>query len=466
MKIRSKISLTFVMLLIFGVTAVSSYAIMFIRNYLLNEGQETIVEHANWLSYSLEDVRNIDELAERIAILQEMSGYDIRVYDENGVELTSVTPSEFLSEEQVSINEEILTRLTSDGVVLINDHENKAIYVFQADESRDGEARFFRVAQLKDKLYEPITTIRWIIYTGMFISIGLILLVSNIFARYLSKPILELKDAAQQIAEGKRNSVKISDRSDEFGELSSSINSMARRLSEDNERLSQINEKQSQFFADITHEIRNPLHTIMGSMELLQTSEAIDEKQRRYIDNARNQAERINSLFKDLLTLQRYDSDENFIQQQWFDLQRITTRIEDLYFEEAQKKSILLNIQKTPCRVLADAAKIEQVLDNLISNALKYTLDGEVGLMYEVLEKKVTISVYDTGTGIAEEHVPRLFDRFYRTDKARSRDQGGTGLGLAVVKSILDAHGVEVNVKSALGKGTTFSFDLNSSGAK
>lgn len=466
MKIRSKISLTFVMLLIFGVTAVSSYAIMFIRNYLLNEGQATIVEHANWLSYSLEDVRENSELEERISILRNISGYDIRVYDQNGNEISSLVPVDFLADENVTLDEEILARLSFEKEVLINNRENDAIYVFLADESVDGEVRYFRVAQLKDKLYEPITTIRWIIYTGMFISIGIILLVSNIFARYLSKPIMELKDAAQQVAEGKRNSVQISDRSDEFGDLSSSINSMASRLRDDNERLSQINEKQSQFFADITHEIRNPLHTIMGSMELLQTSDAIDEKQRRYIDNARNQAERINSLFKDLLTLQRYDSDDNFIQQQWFDLQRITTRIEDLYFEEAQKKSILLKIQKTPCRVLADASKIEQVLDNLVSNALKYTLDGEVGMMYEVHEKKVTISVYDTGTGIAEEHVPRLFDRFYRTDKARSRDQGGTGLGLAVVKSILDAHGVEVNVTSTLGKGTTFSFDLSAMGGK
>lgn len=454
------------MLLIFGVTAVSSYAIMFIRNYLLNEGQATIIEHANWLSYSLEDVSENSELEERIAILRDISGYDIRIYDQEGQELSSIVPIDFLPDEFVTLNEETLTRLTFDKELLINNRENDAIYVFLVDESADGEVRYFRVAQLKDKLYEPITTIRWIIYSGMFISIGIILLVSNIFARYLSKPIMELKDAAQQVAEGKRNSVQISDRSDEFGDLSSSINSMASRLRDDNERLSQINEKQSQFFADITHEIRNPLHTIMGSMELLQSSDAIDEKQRRYIDNARNQAERINSLFKDLLTLQRYDSDENFIQQQWFDLQRITTRIEDLYFEEAQKKSIRLKIQKTPCRVLADAAKIEQVLDNLISNALKYTLDGEVGLMYEVHDKKVTISVYDTGTGIAEEHVPRLFDRFYRTDKARSRDQGGTGLGLAVVKSILDAHGVEVNVTSTVGKGTTFIFDLNSTGVK
>jgi signal transduction histidine kinase len=117
-------------------------------------------------------------------------------------------------------------------------------------------------------------------------------------------------------------------------------------------------------------------------------------------------------------------------------------------------------VEKTPCRVLADAPKIEQVLDNLISNAIKYTSLGEIRVAYVVLDKKVTISVSDTGIGIDAEHLDNLFDRFFRTDKARSRDSGGTGLGLSVVKSILDAHGAAIQVDSKLGNGTKFWFTL------
>ena len=168
----------------------------------------------------------------------------------------------------------------------------------------------------------------------------------------------------------------------------------------------------------------------------------------------------MSSLFKDLLTLQRYDSDENFIQSQWFDLHRITSHLEGIYLDEFQQKGIRFIIQKTPCRVLADAPKIEQVLDNLISNAIKYTSEGEVSLAYQVKDKKVTITVSDSGIGIDEEHMANLFDRFFRTDKARSRDSGGTGLGLSVVKSILDANGTEINVESSLGRGTKFWFQL------
>lgn len=439
----------------------SSYAIMFIRNYLLEEGQQTIQEQAKWLALTVQEFPRDDQFGNRLSVIQEVSGYAITVYDENGDVIFGEVAG-FMGDMNAELSQDIQRSVYMHDMVLVNERYNEAIYVFNPLMNADFELGFIRVSQLKETIYAPITTIRWIIYTGMFISIVIILLVSWIFARYLSKPILQLKDAAQKVADGKREKVELTDRSDEFADLARSINYMAERLREDNERLSKINEKQSQFFADITHEIRNPLHTIMASMELLQVGGMDDEKKQKYIQNARTQAERISSLFKDLLTLQRYDSDENFIQQQWFDLQRVTSRIEALYEEEANRKSLKLNIQKTPCRVLADAYKIEQVLENLISNAVKFTSDGEVGLRYSVKDKKVSIVVYDTGIGISSDNIPQLFDRFYRTDKARSRDKGGTGLGLAVVKSILDSHGSDIQVYSEPNKETRFSFELSS----
>jgi signal transduction histidine kinase len=456
MKIRNKISLTFILLLIFGVTAVSSYAILFIRNYLLEEGERTIKSHAEWISLTISNAWDDDVDLDKVADIQNVSGYEIVIYDEEGG-LLYASISSGIGPDPSS---EIQGVLQSQPTFLINSAELDRIYVFSRFQIRPGVYQLIRVSREKELIYEPITTIRWIIYSGMFISIGLILLVSNLIARYLSKPIMELKASAQKVSEGKSNGVTISDRSDEFADLAMSINSMAQQLREDNERQAKVHEQQSRFFEDITHEVRNPLHTIMASMELLESGRLDVEKQRRYIQNAKGQAERMSSLFKDLLTLQRYDSDENFIQSQWFDLHRITSHLEGIYLDEFQQKGIRFIIQKTPCRVLADAPKIEQVLDNLISNAIKYTSEGEVSLAYQVKDKKVTITVSDSGIGIDEEHMANLFDRFFRTDKARSRDSGGTGLGLSVVKSILDAHGTEINVESSLGRGTKFWFQL------
>ena len=122
---------------------------------------------------------------------------------------------------------------------------------------------------------------------------------------------------------------------------------------------------------------------------------------------------------------------------------------------------VLIVEQCEPVMVVADQNKIEQVLDNLISNAIKYTVKGEVKINCSINKDRIEISVSDSGIGIREEHVDRLFDRFYRTDKARSRDKGGTGLGLAVVKGILTAHNEEIFVESKVGKGSRFYFGLD-----
>lgn len=456
MKIRNKISLTFILLLIFGVTAVSSYAIMFIRNYLLEEGRQTILKHAEWMSLTVGEAWNDDVDLDKLQMIQEASGYKITIFGREG-ELLFGSDTRGPGPE---LSSDIIAQIQSVGPVLVDEKENEMLYVFTSYSSGSGQTQYLRISRDKDLIYEPITTIRWIIYSGMFISIGIILLVSNLLGRYLARPITEIKESTQKIAEGKANRVTVTDRSDEFGELARSINSMAVQLREDNDRLASIHSKQSRFFEDITHEIRNPLHTIMASIELLESGKLDSEKQRRYIQNAKGQAQRMSNLFKDLLTLQRYDSDENFIQSQWFDLQRITAHLEEVYMDEAQNKGLSLYVEKSACRVLADAPKIEQVLDNLISNAIKYTSNGEVRVEYAVVDKKVTISVSDTGIGIDEEHQNNLFDRFFRTDKARSRDSGGTGLGLSVVKSILDAHGTDIQVESTLGTGTRFWFTL------
>jgi signal transduction histidine kinase len=459
MKIRGKIAVTFILLLIFGVTAISSYSILFIRNYLLQQGQITIQEQARWLALTIQEFPRDGQFEARLHTLQEVSGYTITVYDADGV---AVFGSDVAFGQDVGavLSEHIQRIVYLSDQFLVNERGNRAMYVFGVLVSSGFDMGFIRVSKLKEEIYAPITTIRWIIYTGMFISIAVILLVSNLFARYLSRPILTLNEAARKIADGKKDKIEFTDRSDEFRDLAQSINYLSERLREDNERLSQINQKQAQFFADITHEIRNPLHTIMASVELLQAGGMDLETQRKYLQNARTQAERIGSLFRDLLTLQRYDSDENFLQLQWFDLSRIANRLKMLYEDETKRKNLRLEIQTDSVRVLADASKIEQVLDNLLSNAIKYTSAGVVGLRYRAEDKKVTIEVYDSGIGIARDHIPRLFDRFYRTDKARSRDKGGTGLGLAVVKSILDAHGSIVEVESVPGEGTVFRFSL------
>ena len=461
MSIRSKLAWTFILLLIFGITAISSYSILFIRNFLIDEGSNNLRSDTEWLRLTIETLHYNDIFETHLNEAAIASGYRIAVYDTDGILFVSV-PYHEKSDAAGIFPDDMISKLAGrDTVIVSNDSQSEKIYSFASLHGSQNPAAFLQVSQLKEQLYEPIKTIRWIIYTGMFVSIALVILVSIWFARYLTKPILQLEKAAGEIADGDVSQTLQLDREDEFGKLANSLNQMASRLREDNRRLQNIYEKQGQFFADITHELRNPLHTIAGSLEMLQMNN-LDKKQRNhYLNIAIRQTERISRLFKDLVTLQRYDSDEFFIRKEKFNLSDIFKQIDELLRPAAEEKGLQFKVDtKKTVMVEADPGKIEQVIENLASNAIKYTNEGSVEISAVADSDKAVVQVIDTGIGISEEHLERLFDRFYRTDKARSRDQGGTGLGLSVVKSILNAHGSDIEVESRPGEGSVFSFSL------
>ncbi|MCA1802853.1 MAG: HAMP domain-containing histidine kinase [Rhodothermaceae bacterium] len=446
MKIRTKLSITFILLLIFGVTAISSYSILFIRGYLLEQAVYNLEQDARWMSLSLEGVGKTFEDQLRLARISSITGYHISVYQHDGTLITEYPENTLPSGIGMAENSR-----TGDG-----DDNSDGI----SNQSEQLTIQTLRISTLRETIYEPVKTIRWIIYTGMFISIGLILIVSFTFAGYMARPIMQLTGSSKRIASGDVDHKIDINRADEFGVLAESINQMASTLRADNEQLMKIYERQQEFIADIAHEIRNPLHTILGSIEMLELDNLPEEKRKNYLENTKNQAERISSLFKDLILLQRSVSDDHFLTPRVFDLSSVTTRIENVYKEKLAGRNLEFSVEKQFCKVYGDPARIEQVLDNLISNAEKYTSDGYIRLGYTVLNGKVRISVEDSGIGIPPEHHAYLFNRFYRTDKARSRDSGGAGLGLAVVKSIIDAHQTSIHVDSKPGKGTKFYFDL------
>lgn len=452
--------MTFILLLIFGITAISSYAILFIRNYLINEGEQQIMSDAEWLAITIQNVGMDDNFETKLNEAARTSGYQIAVYDEDG-NLFAEVP--YNADRNAPDRVDDLTdsfQSSGNGVLLQNASEIDRLRAFYELDGLMNPARYLLVSIEKDQIYEPIKTIRWIIYTGMFVSVGLVILVSILFSRYMSKPILQLESAARDIARGDVDRTLNLDRKDEFGQLANSLNRMAERFRADNEEMKKLYEKQSQLFADITHEIRNPLHTISGSIEMLELDDLSEKQKKGYLETAMRQTARINRLFMDLKTLQRYDSDTYFIEKQVFDLKDIITQVINVYRHQAESKGLEIDYDGKSARVMADPNKIEQVMDNLISNAIKYTNKGGVELTVEKQGSDYTVHIRDSGIGISNEHLDRLFDRFYRTDKARSRDKGGTGLGLAVVKSILTAHQSDIHVKSTPGKGSDFWFSL------
>jgi len=230
-------------------------------------------------------------------------------------------------------------------------------------------------------------------------------------------------------------------------------------------RLKQLENTRREFVANVSHELRTPLSLIKGFVEtLLEGAKDDAELATRFLRTIEKHTDRLTFLIEDLLTISRLESGRTAINLQSMGLRDAVGRVlDDLQTRTAEKRIKLVNDVPESMTVRADANRLQQVLYNLVENAIKYGRnEGHVSVGAKLLpENKAEVWVHDNGHGIPPEAHDRLFERFYRVDRARSRETGGTGLGLAIVKHIVQAHGGEVWVKSEVGLGTTFYFTLS-----
>jgi len=221
-----------------------------------------------------------------------------------------------------------------------------------------------------------------------------------------------------------------------------------------------------EFLQNLSHEFKTPAFAIQGYLETL-ISGAMDnpEVSKKFLNNAYHNTERLINLISDLDEITKLESGKQQMHLQHFVIQDLVTEVFDALMIKTEPKNIKCRIKKgceQPITVYADKEKIRQVIINLVDNAIKYgNQDGHVeASIYKTDNENVLFEISDDGIGIAEEHLSRIFERFYRTDYGRSRNIGGTGLGLAICKHIIEAHGQIIHVRSTPGIGTTFGFTL------
>lgn len=229
-------------------------------------------------------------------------------------------------------------------------------------------------------------------------------------------------------------------------------------------RLKQLESTRKEFVANVSHELRTPLSLIKGFVEtLLEGAKDDPETATRFLQTIEKHTDRLTFLIEDLLTISRLESGQIVMNLQPVDLRVEAQRvIDDLRARASEKKIGLENQVPVGLTVRADADRLEQVLYNLIENAIKYGRNGgavAVGVL-PGQDRQIEVFVRDDGPGVPPESIERIFERFYRVDRARSRETGGTGLGLSIVKHIVQAHGGEVYARSQVGEGATFFFTL------
>lgn len=225
-----------------------------------------------------------------------------------------------------------------------------------------------------------------------------------------------------------------------------------------------IEQERKEFVANVSHELRTPLTTLKSYLEALEYG-AIDDKETagKFIKVMQNETERMIRLVTDLLQLSKMDSKDFSIQWQFVDFQKYLHETIDRFEMLAEEKKITFvrHIPPYPVLVEMDKDKITQVIDNIVSNALKYApQNSEITIRLKEEEEGIRVFISDQGLGIPREQQSKIFDRFYRIDKARARKMGGTGLGLAIAKELVQAHGGEIGVDSIYGYGTTIFFTL------
>lgn len=300
------------------------------------------------------------------------------------------------------------------------------------------------------------------------------LLAAWLHSRRLVRPLLDLVPQADSIAHGKLVVTNHGDRAipSEVKYLAKAIDQIGEKQKQDFAAMQKLERVRSEFLGNVSHELRTPIFAVQGFIETLLDG-AVDDPavNRDFLERARNQATRLNSLLNDLIDISRIESGEMRMSFRLFDVQAYIKELLTDMRPLAEAKGIELYYTGNTrthheITVFGDKERLKQVLINLIDNAIKYS-EPNSSIKVELhngepVENLVTIAVSDTGIGIGAEHLPRLFERFYRVDKDRSRSSaGGTGLGLAIVKHIIEAHRGKISVESEVGKGSTFRFTLH-----
>lgn len=287
-------------------------------------------------------------------------------------------------------------------------------------------------------------------------------LIMIILGSVRQKEILSIRNVLNAIREKKIKKPEEIILGNNLLEMEEDLRGTFEQAQQDIEYLTKLEQIRTEFLGNVSHELRTPIFTIQGYLETLIDGAMYDNNvNKNFLLKANHHVQNLNSLLNDLIDISMIESGAMNLSFRYFSFREFIDEILRDMLPAAEEKGLQLILPVFEnAQVLGDRNKLRQVMVNLIHNAIKYTESGSVEISAERLERALKVKVKDTGIGISEEDIPRIFERFYRVNKDRSREAGGTGLGLAIVKHIIEAHDSRIEVESEPGKGSSFSFLL------
>jgi heavy metal sensor kinase len=439
--IRTRLTLWYLAFIVVLLLIFSSVAYLMLYYNLYNNLDNSLQNRANALSGATMVIPRSNEL--------------LMSFDANGTMTqqiggVTVDPSKLTDLVKKAVAGQI-TYLTATST----EDQQVRLYAIALFNPFNGQSVVIVVGQTTTEITDVLHTF---VYVIIFAMVGVIILagVGGLFlAERALKPVQQITKTAQNI-EGSDLSQRIDVKTDdELGRLASTLNEMIGRLEESFNR-------QRQFTADASHELRTPLAIMQAEATLALSKERTPDDYRKSLETISQESDYMSSVIGKLLFLARSDAGKEQLNFEGVELKELITGLSANIEALAQDKGIKFDVDaKEELTVNGDKVKLRQLFINILENAVRYTpTDGRISVSLVKQESNAVVSIADTGIGIPPEHLPHIFERFYRVDKARARADGGVGLGLAIAKIIAESHKGTITVASEVGKGTTFTISI------
>ncbi|SEQ95744.1 HAMP domain-containing protein [Virgibacillus subterraneus] len=419
-----------------------------IANERIEDVLDNLLARANTHSEVLELNLNESTL-EHVGIMESASDFVVVITDELG---NVINHSDTIQQEMRPVLEAVNYNANqTEGRVVEDRWDDKQYIAAESPVNVGGDQRghVFMFADTAD-VKKNVNQLSNQFIVIALLTFGLTIITIFILSRFITYPLIKMKEATEQLSLG-RNKVELhTDRKDELGELAKSITKLANELD-------QLKTARNEFLASISHELRTPLTYIKGYADIINRQDITESEVKEYTTIIREESEHLSILIRNLFELAKMDRNRFTIQREEVSLHELIHSIADRIKPAFAEKNINFTINCPENTVaFVDPERFEQVLVNILDNAKKHSSEGtNVQLEVSQIGKEVIVAITDEGEGIPNKDLPYVFDRLYRVEKSRSRQSGGSGLGLTIAKEIIEAHGGQIEIKSEQGEGTS-----------
>ncbi|KOS67155.1 histidine kinase [Lysinibacillus contaminans] len=401
--------------------------------------------------------RNFDrETLSHVALMESVDSTDVVIINNEGKILTTSGPQDNIEDYLKKLN----TPVPYMGQTLEGNWEEVA-FISTISPIKDGQTTVGYVLMLQntDSIHMLMERLnKHFLLVGMISGLVTILIII-ILSRKLAKPLIQMKEATLKMSKGDFTVTLAKSGKDELGDLSNAIQLLA-------DDLKYVKQERKEFLSSIAHELRTPLTFIKGYTDILYKRNLSEEDKKKYLAIIIEETNRLSHLIKDLFDLAKMDENAFVIEKERLDAKLFLGNIETKLSPAFQEKQINFYVHcEESITIIADSLRLEQVIINLLDNALKYCTVGDTAVVTaKCINQEIQIIIEDTGKGISKKDLPYIFDRLYRVEKSRARALGGSGLGLAIVKELVHAHDGEIKVHSEENRGTTFVLTFRGAG--